>query len=187
MKRIVISLFILFLLLPIRCKANEKELVTLSSCIDGDTARFIMNKKEIKIRFLAIDTPEITSNQKYSYEAKEFTCDLLNNAHKIYLEFDGNSEKQDKYNRYLAWIWVDDKLLQEELVSNGLAKVAYLYDDYKYTNLLKNAQNKAKANNLNIWYKEPNKMITNETNIILIIVSIIIIISIFKKVILKKK
>lgn len=36
----------------------SKKEVKLSKCVDGDTARFILNKEEIKARFLAIDTPE---------------------------------------------------------------------------------------------------------------------------------
>lgn len=41
-----------------KCRCKEKKEVKFSSCIDGDTARFIMDKEEIKVRFLAIDTPE---------------------------------------------------------------------------------------------------------------------------------
>ena len=40
-----------YVLFPINVDANEKKEVKFSSCIDGDTARFIMDKKEIKVRF----------------------------------------------------------------------------------------------------------------------------------------
>lgn len=32
------------------------------------------------------------------------------------LEFDKVADKKDKYDRYLAWIWIDDELLQNLLV-----------------------------------------------------------------------
>ena len=64
-------------------------------------------------------------------ESKEYVCDVLSNAKIIEVEFDKNSKKQDKFDRYLAWIWVDNKLLQEQLISEGLAKVDYVYDEYK--------------------------------------------------------
>ncbi len=70
-----------------------------------------------------------------------YTCNLVTNAKKIELEYDKNSDKK-KINiiEFLAWVWVDDTLLQDELVKNGYAEVAYLYGDYKYTNTLKDHQ-----------------------------------------------
>ena len=60
-------------------------------------------------------------------------------------------EKDDKYGRCLAWVFVDDELLQEQLIQKGYAKVAYLYGDYKYTSRLQEAEKKAKAERLGIW------------------------------------
>lgn len=132
--------------------ASEKIEVKLKKCVDGDTAYFIYNNKEIKTRFLAIDTPESTKEiEKYGPEASEYTCNLLKNAQKIELEYDFNSDKQDKYDRHLVWVFVDDKLLQEEVVKEGLAEVAYLYDDYKYTDKLLKAQEEAKSESKNLW------------------------------------
>ena len=76
---------------------------------------------------------------------------------KIELEYDNNSDKKDKYDRVLAWIWVDDILLQDELVKNGYAEVAYLYGDYKYTDTLKDHQSVAEASKIGIWDEEARK------------------------------
>ena len=56
MKKIVIVVMLIILFMPINVLAKEK--VSFSSCVDGDTAKFILNKKEITVRFLAINTPE---------------------------------------------------------------------------------------------------------------------------------
>ena len=48
-------------------------------------------------------------------------------------------------------MFVDDELLQEQLIQKGYAKVAYLYGDYKYTSRLQEAEKKAKAERLGIW------------------------------------
>ena len=129
--------------------------VTLKKCVDGDTARFIVNNEEEIVRFLAIDTPETShptiGKEPFGPQASNFTCDSLRNASEITLEFDPDSDKKDKYDRLLAWVFVDGKLLQEELVSEGLAEVAYLYGDYKYTYKLEDAQEIAKENKKNIW------------------------------------
>lgn len=131
----------------------EKQEVTFNRCVDGDTAVFNVNGKEEKFRFLAVDTPETKHPTKevqaYGKEASDYTCDKLKNATKIEVEYEEN--KTDKYNRYLGWIWIDGKLLQEELISNGLAEVSYIYGNYKYTNHLCNIQTTAIKNNLGIW------------------------------------
>lgn len=132
-------------------KVNEQEKVTLVKCSDGDTARFMINGVDTKVRFLAIDTPEVDKNEPMSMEAKEYTCNALKNAKEIYLEYDGNSDKEDKYGRVLAFVYVDDKLLQKELISNGYAKVAYIYGDYEHVDELREAEKLAKNNNMGIW------------------------------------
>ncbi len=133
-------------------KTIEKDKVVLSKCVDGDTAWFLLNNKKIKVRFLAIDTPESTNKiEPYGKEAAKFTCDKLKEAKTIELEYDKNSDKTDKYGRYLAWIIVDGKNLQKELVKNGYAEVDYIYGNYNYIDELKLLQKEAQKNKLNIW------------------------------------
>ena len=157
MKKIYILIISLFII-PLNVYAKKEE-VKLSKCIDGDTITVIINKEERKVRFLAVDAPEIDTNEAYSNEAKEFTCNILTNAKKIYLEYDKNSDKEDKYERILAWVWADDILVQKELIKDGYAKIAYLYGDYKYTSELSKFESIAKENKTNIWgdYKEEIK------------------------------
>lgn len=136
---------------------TEKIEVTFNRAIDGDTAVFnIPNYDEpVTVRFLAINTPESTSKvELYGKEASEFTKEKLKNSKKIVLEYDNNSTEMDKYNRRLAWIWVDDELLQELLIENGLAKVDYIYGNYKYVEQLEEKQEKAKSSKIGIWKDE---------------------------------
>lgn len=134
----------------------ESEIVTFSRVVDGDTARLIVQGKEETVRFLAIDTPESvkpnTKVQPYGKEASEYTEKMLKNAKEIKLEYE-KSAKVDDYDRKLAWVFVDGELLQEQLVSKGYAKVAYIYGKYKYTNTLKKVEAKAKIERLGIWSK----------------------------------
>ncbi len=140
-------------------KINESEVVSLSKCVDGDTAKFKMSDGSIKTaRFLAIDTPESVHPTKkvetYGKEASEFTCNLLTNAKEIKVEYDKASEKEDKYGRILVWVYADQKLVQETLLEAGLAKVAYLYADYEYTPKLQEIEKKAQIKKINIWSDE---------------------------------
>ena len=161
MKKIVFIFLCLFI--NINVFAEEIE-VKLSKCVDGDTAKFIYKDEVITARFLAIDTPESVhptiGEEPYGKEASNYTCSTLEKAEEIILEFDSNSDKTDKYDRYLVWVFVDGKLLQKQLISKGYAEVAYLYDDYKYTDELEKAQEKAKDKKVGIWSDE----VVKETN-----------------------
>ena len=153
-KTIYLLVGIVLFSLNIGVYAEQKE-VTLKKCVDGDTARFIMNGKEIKARFLAIDTPESVhptiEDEAFGKEASEYTCDLLTKAEKIVLEFDPKSSKTDKYDRHLVWVFVDDVLLQEELISKGFAQIDYVYGDYKYVEQLETVEEKAKNKKIGVW------------------------------------
>lgn len=158
MRKIIFFTLIFFSFIVSSC-ALEKTNVTFYECIDGDTAKFNMNNETIKVRFLAVDTPENTNNKEYyGDEASKYTCNLLKQADKITLEFDSNSDKKDKYDRYLAWVWIDDVLIQDLIISNGYGEVAYLYGDYKYTDLLKDHQSVAENKKIGMWNN-------NESNI----------------------
>ena len=149
------------------CLKNDRIEVKFSKCVDGDTITLKINGEKKRVRLLAIDTPEsVTPNkpiEKYGKEASNFTCNLVKNAQKIEIEYDINSDKEDKYERVLAYVYVDGKMIQEELLKNGLARVAYLYDNYQYTEHFKNIEQEAKDNKIGLWsLEDPNYEIIEE-------------------------
>lgn len=126
---------------------NERFSIILSSCIDGDTARF---KSLGRVRFLYIDTPEIVPiEQPLGKEAKDFTCEMLENAQAIYIEYDG--EREDQYGRVLGWIWVDDRLLQEELTKAGYVNRFFEFEQPKYKDRIQRAFQQAKRNRVGLF------------------------------------
>ena len=141
-------LFITLLFFPLTTQA-----LTLNKCIDGDTAKFNDNNTIITVRFLAIDTPELNTDNQYADIARNFTCHQLQIAQNIELVKDGNSTDTDKYGRKLRWVFVDNKLLQKELIKNGYAKVAYLYGDYQYIPELKDLEQQAIKNQVGMWHQ----------------------------------
>ena len=159
MKNKIFAIVLLIVLcLTSNVYASNKVKVTLDSCVDGDTASFVVKNKKKKVRFLGINTPESVKKdsevESYGKEASNYTCKKLKNAKNIELEYDPKSDKKDKYGRVLAWVFVDGKLLQKDLVSKGYAKVAYLYDDYLYTDEIKKAEEIAKSKGLRVWSTE---------------------------------
>ncbi|MFT4416422.1 thermonuclease family protein [Fredinandcohnia humi] len=144
--------------------------------IDGDTITVIYNGNREKIRFLLVDSPETShprlGEQPFGTEAKEFTRKLVENSQKIELEFD-IGEKRDKYGRLLAYVYVDGKMIQEELLKNGLARVAYVYPpNTRYIDQFNDIQKVARKQGIGIWEVEnyaqedgfhPELMDSNET------------------------
>ena len=187
---------ILFISIFFICINNvyAKEAVKLKKCVDGDTFKVTIDEKEYTVRMLSIDTPESVKDKNnieyYGKESSEYTCKKLTKAKKIELEYDPKSDKFDKYDRLLAWVFVDNKLLQSELIEKGYAKVAYMYDDYKYNDLLKEKQELASSKNIGVWNeqakqeyekqdkKEEEKEVKPE-NIEVVIITIILLIITF--------
>ena len=146
----LVAVSIIIILLGESQPLNEN-IVKMSSCIDGDTARVVLKDQEVKLRFLAGDTPELSSKDYYAREAADYTCNRLLSAKEIVLEFDPLADEEDKFGRKLAWVFVDGELLQEELVDKGYARVRYIYDDYKYVDRLKRLEKNARRNQIGVW------------------------------------
>lgn len=136
-------------------KWDKRIKVTLVETIDGDTIHVTFNGKSEKVRLLLVDTPETShprlGEQPFGKEAKKFTTDKIENAEKIELEFD-IGPKRDKYYRLLAYVYVDDKMLQEELLSQGFARVAYIYPpNTRYVDQFNKFQKQAQQESKGIW------------------------------------
>ena len=129
--------------------------VKLLEKVDGDTIIVAFNNKELKVRYLLVDTPETvkpgTPVQKYGPEASNLNGEILKKAKKIELEFD-IYEKEDKYHRALCYVYADGKSVQEQLLIAGLAEIKYIKEpDTRYLKDFKRAQNIAKSNKRNLW------------------------------------
>ena len=123
--------------------------------IDGDTIVVRFNKKDLKVRYLLIDTPETVKKgvdvQKYGPEASNLNGSILSKAKNVEIEFDVY-EKEDKYHRALCYVYADGKSVQKELLEQGLAEIKYVKEpDTRYLDEYKRAQNLAKANKKNLW------------------------------------
>lgn len=132
--------------------------VQLSKPVDGDTIDVIYNGSVEKVRFLLVDTPETShprlGKQPYGQEAKQFTTKLVENVKQLELEFD-IGQNRDKYGRLLAYIYADGKMVQEELLKNGFARVAYIYaPNTRYVDHFRNLQADAQKKAIGIWEVE---------------------------------
>ena len=123
-------------------------------CVDGDTL-ILANESRTRIRLIGADTPETvkpnTPVQPFGPEASQFTRDAIaQNGNQVRITFDGT--QIDRYGRTLAMVWLDDTLLNEELIREGLARAQL---QYNYSREMKNrfqaAEDLAKREKLGIW------------------------------------
>lgn len=95
--------------------------------VDGDTIEVLIDDKKTTIRLLLVDTPETkkpkTPVQPWGQEASDFMKKTLTGK-TVTLEMQSNV---DKYGRGLAYVYLDGKSIQEQLLLQGLARVAYVY------------------------------------------------------------
>ncbi|WP_246231681.1 thermonuclease family protein [Sporosarcina jiandibaonis] len=128
--------------------------VELVRTIDGDTIKILYNGKEQNLRYLLIDTPELNHKQQgkqpFSEEAAKRNDELLKSG-KLEIEFD-IGEREDKYGRLLAYVYIDGQSVQQKLVEEGLARVAYIYPpNTKHLDPYKAAEKKAQNTGIGIW------------------------------------
>ena len=150
---IVVSCFSLSYFKETSETSSSKIEVTYDYTVDGDTVYFIENGERYKYRLLLIDTPEDTSTiEPYGPEATAFTKSMLENGKIIEIEYQEDNEIVDKYERKLVWVFVDGKLLQEELARAGL--VEKFYDNggnFTYKVQITQALNEAKENKVGLY------------------------------------
>ncbi|MCY8997785.1 thermonuclease family protein [Bacillus inaquosorum] len=137
---------------------DNKELVdvTLDRAVDGDTIKVKYNGNVDTVRYLLVDTPESKKPdscvQPYGEDASKRNKELVSDG-KLQLEFD-KGDHRDKYGRLLAYVYVDGKSVQETLLKEGLARVAYVYEpNTKYIDQFRKDEQEAKSEKLSIWSK----------------------------------
>lgn len=90
---------------------------------------------------------------KKDYDKEHFT--ELKKSNYITIEVDSNDNKLNKNNEIQAWIWVNGKLYQGELISKGLAIIDSDLCKYsscdKYYSILKSNQETAKKSLKGMW------------------------------------
>lgn len=146
---------VLFLaLIFVGCSTSESDLNTyqVTKVVDGDTIKINFEGREETVRLLLIDTPETVHPNKplepFGNEASKYVKDTILGK-KVQIKI--GSEERDKYGRLLAYVYVDDETIQEQLLRKGLARTAYLYNDLTMLDQFHKAQNVARKKKIGVW------------------------------------
>jgi micrococcal nuclease len=120
--------------------------------VDGDT---LLLTSGARVRLQGVNTPETVKPdhavEAWGPEASQFTKDFIEKAdHRVRLTF--SLERKDRYDRFLAYVWDGDVMLNEELLRAGLADARR---DYHYSDAMKRrftqAQEEARRAGRGIW------------------------------------
>lgn len=137
-------------------KSTIGETVEVISVIDGDTMKVKYKGEQRNVRFLLIDAPEMHhktyGEQPFGKEAQQLNRTIINEAKTVSIEFDETGDREDKYDRLLAYVYADGQSVQEQLIESGFVRVGYVYNKQAaYLDDYEEAQDKAKSENRGIW------------------------------------
>jgi len=122
---------------------NANRSVKVTRVLDGDTIEIESGER---VRYLGINAPE--SGQPFFTEATRENERLVA-GRTVALEFD--VQTQDRYKRLLAYVWVGDVLVNEEIVKNGYAVIETIQPNVKYQDLILKAQQEARNACRGLW------------------------------------
>ncbi len=165
-KRILISLALALTIVSAGCGASigaSSGEYRVSKVLDGDTIELSNGKI---VRYIGIDTPETRKKvagkwqlapEPYAIEAKNYNESLVSRKN-VRLEFEG--DKEDKYGRWLAYVFVGKKMVNEEILKAGFGTIYLFPKNRKYEERLVLARNEARASREGLW----NTCITLSSN-----------------------
>lgn len=119
--------------------------------VDGDTIVVELYGKQEKVRLIGVDTPETVDIRKdiqfYGKEASNYVRNILE-GQEVELEFDFNP--RDKYDRLLAYVWLNGVNFDAELIRLGYGRV-YLRYPFRYFKEFEKIGKEAMKNKVGLW------------------------------------
>jgi micrococcal nuclease len=126
--------------------------VRVVEVVDGDTIRVDLHGEETPVRLIGIDTPEkdgpYTDVECFGEQATRYTAETLD-GRDVELEFD--VERTDRFDRILAYVWVDGGLFNERILREGYAVLATFPPNVRYVDRFTTAQRRARDEQAGLW------------------------------------
>jgi len=137
------------------------------SITDGDTIVILLHGHKEKVRLIGIDAPESHPNPKAQKDSLRTGDDLatitemgqratryikstIQPGEQVELELD--LQQRDKYSRLLAYVWLQDgRMLNEVIVQAGYASLMTYPPNVKYRDRLEKAYREAREAGRGLW------------------------------------
>ncbi len=119
--------------------------------VDGDTIELATGAT---VRLIGINTPETVKPNSpvecFGPESSEFSKKLMQRK---YVRLESDKDNMDQYGRILRYVYLDDQMVNMELVREGFAKAYYFSPNNKYKTEFDLAQTEAQSTDKGLWGK----------------------------------
>lgn len=118
--------------------------------VDGDTIDVRMDDRDVRVRYIGVDTPE--QDQAYSAEAAAYNQKLVENKTVTLVK---DTSETDGFSRLLRYVIVSDTFVNHELVALGYAHATAYPPDTACLGTFETAQRKAQLVKVGLWMPTP--------------------------------
>ena len=121
--------------------------------IDGDTLLISMYGTETTVRLIGIDAPESVhpDEEKNTAEGEQASLWLKHYmaGKQVTLEYD--RELNDRYGRTLAYVYVDNMMLEDVILTMGLARTLTMEPNIRYQHHFEMLEKEARESGSGFW------------------------------------
>lgn len=126
--------------------------VSVVAVIDGDTIDVAWAGRRERVRLLGVDTPETVDPHRpvgcYGPEAAAFTKGRLQ-GRTVRLRFD--RERRDRFGRLLAYVEVDRRRFNDELLAGGYARLMVIPPNGRHGRVMLDQELAARSAGRGLW------------------------------------
>jgi len=115
--------------------------------VDGDTVDVRIGGRVERVRLIGVDAPELGQGE-WGERAREALRRWVE-GRAVRLERD--VAERDRYGRVLAYVWADGRLVNEELLREGVAMLYTVPPNVRHVERLRRAQEEARAAGRGVW------------------------------------
>lgn len=131
---------------------GDSPTVRVVAVVDGDTLDVAWAGRWERVRLLGVDTPETVDPDRpvgcYGPEAAAFTHQRLH-GRTVRLQFD--RERRDRFGRLLAYVDVDGRRFNDELLAGGYARLLVIPPNGKHARAMLDRELGARSAGRGLW------------------------------------
>jgi micrococcal nuclease len=123
--------------------------------VDGDTIHVRLGDHVEKVRYIGVNTPEVhhpSRGEEPGGRAAALVNRELVSGRRVRLELD--TQLRDRHGRLLAYVWVNETMVNAELVRRGFAQVMTVPPNVRHQSLFLKLQREARDAGRGLW-REP--------------------------------
>ena len=131
---------------------GDSPTVRVVAVVDGDTVDVAWGERRERVRLLGVDTPETVDPDRpvgcYGPEAAAFTHQRLQ-GRAVRLQFD--RERRDRFGRLLAYVNVDGRRFNDELLAGGYARLLVIPPNGRHARVMLDQELEARSAGRGLW------------------------------------